>query len=76
MPQTLKSSDSLDPAGELLFDNASQVWQDWEYSEMDMDTMESRLDFPQGFKYDCCGGDGAAKGCKLGDHVARQKPRQ
>ncbi|KAK0622604.1 hypothetical protein B0T14DRAFT_564047 [Immersiella caudata] len=62
--------------GELLFDEESQVWREWEYSEMDMDTMESRQDFPEGFKYSCCRAPGDAKGCKLGEHVARPKKRQ
>lgn len=64
----------MNAIGELLFDEDSEVWQEWEYSEMDMDTMESRRDFPEGFKFSCCGGDGEAKGCKLGDHIARKKP--
>ncbi|KAK0746597.1 hypothetical protein B0T18DRAFT_391017 [Schizothecium vesticola] len=59
--------------GELEFDGASETWQEWEYSEMDMDTMESREDFPEGFKFACCGGDGTAEGCKLGDHISRKK---
>jgi len=40
---------------------------------MDMDTMESRRDYPEGFRFACCGGDGDADGCRVGDHISRKK---
>ncbi|KAK5654557.1 hypothetical protein OQA88_7186 [Cercophora sp. LCS_1] len=71
----ISGQDCLHHPGELLLDEDSQVWREWEYSEMDMDTMESRQDFPEGFKYACCGGAGTTQGCKRGYHVSRPKPR-
>jgi hypothetical protein len=33
-----------------------------------MDTPENRRDFPEGFTWTCCDGDGTAPGCVVGEH--------
>jgi hypothetical protein len=38
-----------------------------------MDTEENRAEFPEGFNWDCCGGDALSEGCETGQHVTGGK---
>jgi len=45
----------------------AEIWADTpEYH--DNDTRENRKEFPEGFTWDCCDGDGEADGCVVGRH--------
>lgn len=49
----------------------SELWADWPES-MEMDTPHNRKDFPEKFRFPCCGkdGTGARKGCTAAQHEA------
>lgn len=38
-----------------------------------MDTEENRAQFPEGFNWDCCGGDALSEGCETGQHATGGK---
>lgn len=58
----------------LDVDYDGDIWADHdERCHGPMDTEENRSQFPEGFIYECCNGDGSAEGCKTGRHVERDK---
>ncbi|KAH8908893.1 hypothetical protein BR93DRAFT_966919 [Coniochaeta sp. PMI_546] len=59
--------------GHLNVDYEADVWTDWYDNDGDLDTEHNRREYPDGFKWDCCGGQGEGdKGCKRGRHVVKQ----
>lgn len=57
-------------AGTLEEDHEGDIWADHdERCHGPIDTDENRSQFPEGFIYDCCEGDGSSVGCKTGRHV-------
>ncbi|KAI0913978.1 hypothetical protein F4823DRAFT_575134 [Ustulina deusta] len=62
--------------GELNVDYDSEVWDDHDEDCHGMiDTVENRVEFPEGFIWDCCGKLGYRGGCKRGRHDALDGPR-
>lgn len=55
--------------GELEPDYDGDFWADHDECHGPIDTEESRSQYPEGFIYDCCEGDGYSEGCKTGRHV-------
>ncbi|KAF4310101.1 hypothetical protein GTA08_BOTSDO03209 [Botryosphaeria dothidea] len=47
-------------------------WEDgfWCETGEDVDTRENRDQFPEGFRWTCCNGQGDAEGCMVGFHTA------
>jgi len=63
--------------GELNLDEASFV--DWdEDTHGPMDTPSNRREYPENFKWSCCGNDGLSEGCVTGQHeiAVPQKKRR
>lgn len=58
--------------GSLVLDpEADDVWADWDEPTFGPhDTDENRDEWPEGFTWTCCGGDGAGPGCARGPHLA------
>ncbi|KAL8656480.1 MAG: hypothetical protein Q9226_002653 [Calogaya cf. arnoldii] len=57
--------------GELKCDYGSDMWADEdEDCHGPIDTASNRIEYPEGFYYDCCKQDGTARGCQIGQHVA------
>ncbi|KAI0388961.1 hypothetical protein F5Y17DRAFT_463203 [Xylariaceae sp. FL0594] len=55
--------------GELECDWYSEEWADWdENCHGPIDTKENRLDYPNGFTWDCCDRPGSRRGCTRGRH--------
>lgn len=52
-------------------DYDGEEWVDWDDAHGEIDTLENREEYPQGFMYKCCQGDGDSRGCKRGPHVSR-----
>ena len=65
-------TDSL--PGELKVDYDGEEWADWDDAHGEIDTEENREEYPQGFMYKCCQGDGDSKGCKRGPHASKKTP--
>lgn len=60
----------INQIGDLEENAESSTWDDWdEQCHGPWDTTENRKEFPEGFIWNCCDGDGSAKGCKIGRHV-------
>lgn len=55
--------------GYLGINYDSDVWDDW-HEWMEQDTKENRLEYPEGFDWDCCDEDGLSEGCSRGWHSA------
>ena len=52
-------------------DEEGSFWDDWEDDRFgEMDTEENREQYPEGFKWTCCGSNGNAIGCQASCHVA------
>ncbi|OIW29741.1 hypothetical protein CONLIGDRAFT_343303 [Coniochaeta ligniaria NRRL 30616] len=64
--------------GYLAVDYESEVWDDWdEPGHGIIDSEESRKNWPDGFKWDCCGETGEGKaGCQYSRHEAMAAKRQ
>eukprot|EP00282_Hemiselmis_andersenii_P012079 CAMPEP_0114117398 /NCGR_PEP_ID=MMETSP0043_2-20121206/5012_1 /TAXON_ID=464988 /ORGANISM="Hemiselmis andersenii, Strain CCMP644" /LENGTH=184 /DNA_ID=CAMNT_0001209787 /DNA_START=31 /DNA_END=586 /DNA_ORIENTATION=+ len=51
-------------SGTLEVDEDGLFWADWDEDVAgDIDTKSNRREYPEGFKWTCCGGDGSAEGC-------------
>ena len=53
--------------GEREPDYDGDFWADWD-EDCHGDISDQEDEFPEGFKYDCCGKAGDAKGCNIGPH--------
>jgi len=57
--------------GRLLVDYECASWADHdEDCHGSYDTADMRIEFPEGFKWNCCGEYGDVEGCKVGPHEA------
>ena len=55
---------------QLEIDYDADTWIDWdEGPHGPMDREDNRVNYPEGFKHECCGGDGTTEGCQVGPHV-------
>ncbi|KAI0782515.1 hypothetical protein BC629DRAFT_1594287 [Irpex lacteus] len=63
--------------GELEVNPDAYVWTDWdEYNDYygPMNTKRNRREFPEGFAWDCCGGDANSEGCEKEIHEVKPTP--
>ncbi|KAF1991648.1 hypothetical protein K402DRAFT_389043 [Aulographum hederae CBS 113979] len=61
--------------GRLMADYGADVWADHdEDCHGIIDTDEMRRNLPQGFMWQCCRGDGKARGCKTATHMTKERP--
>jgi len=56
--------------GSLEVNDDAETWVDWdERCHGRIESIENEIQYPEGFKYACCDGDGNAEGCQSGPHV-------
>ena len=69
-------TDNMDDAGCVYHEGELEVDEDmFEDHDEDchgpMDSDQNRIDFPEGFAWNCCDEDGRSEGCQTGRHVER-----
>ncbi|XPS70107.1 hypothetical protein M3J09_002349 [Ascochyta lentis] len=63
--------------GHLVYDPESDVWDDMEEATWGQhDTQDMREEYPEGFKWSCCGLQGDEEGCLVGPHAVRSNKKK